>query len=184
MTLTFLLILSVVVALFGLCFLLLLRWWFTGGSTRAGSPTFALDVSGEPSVIMFGFPDEKYQAICRLLDPRELRAIERTQAMPADLMRRLESGRREVLASYLDELSEDFRQAQWLFAQEQSTGYVASPSAVRELLAGWWRFRRLNRKVRRNAKRGQLNCGDVEPLVREVRLWFEKVTGGARLEGL
>jgi len=51
----------------------------------------------------------------RLLENGELREIECIRAMSSDLVRRLESGRREVLEAYLRELDDDFRCAQSLF---------------------------------------------------------------------
>lgn len=170
MTIPFLLL--VCLSLFLLAAVGFLRWWFSGGSAAGIS-------AHDPSVIAFGFPEAKYRAIGRLLDTAELRGIERLHAMPADLARRLESGRREVLEAYLNELGDDFRRAQGQFAQAQATSYLASPSAVRKLVSGWWRFQKLNRAVRRNARRGQLTYGEVDPLVREVRVWFEKLGGAA-----
>lgn len=152
---------------------IILQWWFSGGGTRSG----AYDPLVDALAIAEGFPELKYRALCRLLDPLELRSMDRDFSMPADLIQRLDSGRREVVHLYLSELEEEFRRALRLYAHAQATGFTARPSAVRELAAGWWRFRNLSRRARRSATRGELTCRDVEPLVKEAQAWVEKLTG-------
>ena len=162
------LLLLCLLSLAGIAAVSFFRWWFSGGRTSG-------DASLDPALIAFGFPEDKYRAIARLLEKGELREIEHT--MSSDLVWRLESGRREVLEAYLRELDEDFRCVQSLFAQAHGLGYVASPSAVRELVVGWWHFRWRSRALLRSARRGQLMRSDVDSLVGQVRIWYEKLAG-------
>ncbi len=152
-------------------FALLVRWWFSGGGAQA----LSFDPAAEMAAFPRQFPEDKYKALCRLLDTAESRVFERKFSAPADLIRRLEAGRRKVLSGYLAELDEEFQRILWLYAHAQATGFAARPSAVREIAAGWWRFRTLSRRARRSSQRGELTCDEVIPLVNEVRGWIGKL---------
>jgi hypothetical protein len=156
------------------CFAALWRWF---GADAASS-----SVEIDPSMIAFGFPEEKYLALKRLLDAGEVRDLQRSRELPGELADRLAKGRLRVVRAYLDELEADFRLAQRVVAQSQSTSLSAQPSVVREIARGWIRFQRLQLKLRAKIRGGQLTFGEIEPLILEVRRWFERAGHGARGE--